>query len=849
MTDATVNNVTAEQNAVFSSSRLPRTVYITAWVVEIAAAIVGLFIAFTQGLSVFMTIPEVERDFGTYARAMVGALPFVIIAILEPTKIYLASGLYLSQRLLMRSLFLLGLIALTFVTFETMFNALVQQNTNVTREVQKLVNERLEKRDALIFNQQMINRMRSETPQSINAQFTQSLDALGAERRERVAQADAELDRLVSGKLQQRQTLLADQDTAGLTSLQDQIARVDRENARLSAERNQALADSDANYQSALAQKQQELAQIERDRTEQIKRATNILFGRAALIEQINTQLQLRTEQVTASIQQLDAERARVRQAVEDRFNARQGRLVEEEARLRNQAGQQSRQLSSALSARLQEIDREVSKARESHRVRVQEINRQIDGQLAELNTQRAMHLETTRTHSSRIDKLEADNAVLMNEFHNLRQLYRAKLETVQVYQLTAIVCGTFEGWCFGEQESAATSDSEILAQLQLTSFDVADLPEEKVKAVATLWFGSTAAIVATMGTFLAFISFVLADPQRMAAPRLRRRGRGGLMILRMLNRFANFVRAMGSAVLEFGIRFGEGWLSIARAVIFLIGTIASVFVEFVRLIADALRVSIMRSGRAVNKTMSAMRQRITSPIIRYETVETEKIIEVEKEVPTEIVKRELIYIPVEATDDRAQQLDDDAMDELMKQDPKLSKLLRQNSFRRSVAMRKVVSPKTRSDQTGRGEDEAKGDVIMATTKKPAAKKPAAKKPAAKKPAAKKPAAKKPAAKKPAAKKAVAKKPAAKKAVAKKPAAKKAVAKKPAAKKAVAKKPAAKKAVAKKPAAKKAVAKKPAAKKAVAKKPAAKKPAAKKPAAKKPAAKKPAAKRTTARKK
>jgi upstream activation factor subunit UAF30 len=52
--------------------------------------------------------------------------------------------------------------------------------------------------------------------------------------------------------------------------------------------------------------------------------------------------------------------------------------------------------------------------------------------------------------------------------------------------------------------------------------------------------------------------------------------------------------------------------------------------------------------------------------------------------------------------------------------------------------------------------------MIMATTKKPAAKKPAVKKAAAKKPAAKKPAVKKAPAKKPAVKKAAAKKPAAK---------------------------------------------------------------------------------------
>ena len=80
------------------AAKLGRVVYITAWIVEIVAAIVGLFIAFSQGLSVFINIPEIDRDFGAYTRAVIGALPFVVVAILEPTKIYLASGLYFSTR-------------------------------------------------------------------------------------------------------------------------------------------------------------------------------------------------------------------------------------------------------------------------------------------------------------------------------------------------------------------------------------------------------------------------------------------------------------------------------------------------------------------------------------------------------------------------------------------------------------------------------------------------------------------------------------------------------------------------------------------------------------------------------
>ena len=178
--------------------KLGRVVYITAWIVEIVAAIVGLFIAFSQGLSVFINIPEIDRDFGAYTRAVIGALPFVVIAILEPTKIYLASGLYFSTRNRRGGLalaFMAALAALTFITFETMFNALIQQNTNVTRQVQRLVNERYETLDAIETNQLAISRIETQTPEAINTRFALSIKELEDERatRRKVAFEDYSL--------------------------------------------------------------------------------------------------------------------------------------------------------------------------------------------------------------------------------------------------------------------------------------------------------------------------------------------------------------------------------------------------------------------------------------------------------------------------------------------------------------------------------------------------------------------------------------------------------------------------------------------------------------------------------
>ena len=74
--------------------------------------------------------------------------------------------------------FLVGLTALTFVTFETMFNALIQQNTNITQQTRQLVNERYEVLDAIETIDRDINRFSSATPQQIRQQFSTQLKIL-----------------------------------------------------------------------------------------------------------------------------------------------------------------------------------------------------------------------------------------------------------------------------------------------------------------------------------------------------------------------------------------------------------------------------------------------------------------------------------------------------------------------------------------------------------------------------------------------------------------------------------------------------------------------------------------------
>ena len=125
------------------------------------------------------------------------------------------------------------------------------------------------------------------------------------------------------------------------------------------------------------------------------------------------------------------------------------------------------------------------------------------------------------------------------------------------MYQLTAIVCGTLEEWCF-KDSSLLPTGSESFTRARARGFDVADLPEEKVKFVSTLWFGSTALIVATMGTFLAFISFVLSEDRQI---RTQRRSRSGKVIVMMFLRFSSLLKAFGQSLIEIAARTGDGFI------------------------------------------------------------------------------------------------------------------------------------------------------------------------------------------------------------------------------------------------------------------------------------------------
>ena len=110
---------TAELNKIYG-----KRLVMLAWGIEIIAAIIGLFIGISSALFSIEYYSELDESVivgNTFSNVFVGAAPFIIIAIVELTKIPLALGFYKAQKTIWKILFLGTLLMLVLITFQTMF--------------------------------------------------------------------------------------------------------------------------------------------------------------------------------------------------------------------------------------------------------------------------------------------------------------------------------------------------------------------------------------------------------------------------------------------------------------------------------------------------------------------------------------------------------------------------------------------------------------------------------------------------------------------------------------------------------------------------------------------------------
>ena len=111
--------------------------WIAAWVFEITAAIIGLLVAFYQGSDAYQNYAGSNGGVSEeqLADVILGGLPFVMVALVEVLKIPIVYLVYINRNFKTKAFFSLILVGLTFITFETVTSGFERQFTNITSKV------------------------------------------------------------------------------------------------------------------------------------------------------------------------------------------------------------------------------------------------------------------------------------------------------------------------------------------------------------------------------------------------------------------------------------------------------------------------------------------------------------------------------------------------------------------------------------------------------------------------------------------------------------------------------------------------------------------------------------------
>ena len=674
-----------------------------AWSVEILAAIIGLTIAWATAYDAYSK--ETNPDQGTLINAIIGALPFLVIAVIEPTKIPLAGGFYKTRILGWKLLILAALMALTLVTFETMFNGLERQLTNVTKEVVEAdnninsLNDQIKDRELKLneinnisiddevkdLQKQLdtLNNSYNNDVDQLNKTFDNQVEALVNQKNIMLRELDSlssssknssdaqieiiqnEIDRLNNEKaalrsqkkdaIKQYKDSVDTNNNTDRSNIDQQISRIDDQKANLIEERN-SLSEANDNISSELnniilpkLQKDldETISDIEKQRNE---RLDGVVFGKG----KINEEFDARVDQARNNY---NTEKRRLISDTENRKSTNDNRILE----INNQIDALTLQGENLLndSPEIQNYDTdEISKIENQYDDLINQIEAKISiqsGKISKIIEQQNGTLDETRaTINNRISTIDKEISALEEDRKNKLSSERLRYDTNKTDIQNKI--NTRTSALDGRTNEKEIIQSEIEAlntELSLSKKVKRDAAQEsQVYRLASLFYGKHDVADVTKDE-IKVVSIVWFGSIALIVSTI-----GTILalisyILRDPEAFverqkSNFLRYFMKVIRIFFLRLGRLLASLTNLVFALIKLVLSFAEIFKGLVGKPMQ-------RSFRKTMASIRRRMNKPkiveiekIVEKEVqVEVEKIVEVEK-VVEKIVEKEVPVHKVE---------------------------------------------------------------------------------------------------------------------------------------------------------------------------------------------------------
>lgn len=465
-----------------------------AWAFEIAAVTIGLAISIATMMSNFEEMNSYRNaglNWGDWANIFIAAIPFVMVAMVEITKIPLVGVFYKTTSRTYKWVFGACLVFVAAITFESAFNgfernfaalmysidAPKKEIVTTDQKIEKLVTDReglatltLETIEAEyngrydeLFAQS--NQQKSEVQEqisdlraSIQTEFVEELrkelDSSRAERSRLITQQETELDRISQDYANQTGNLTSQLDSVR-RSLQGQLTQ---ERQRLESMEQTAREEIDDAFFNK-GKKREEWAQ-------KIAKQQAII---ATLRDQLNG---------SGSGSSLTTVQNQEREA-KDAVRARFAKLIGAQDTKINRL---TREIAKSVGTKEKEIEGNITVYQEQ----LKALDTQFQEQLSIIQKNRDSSYERLANNEVLIADIDAQLDTLVSRRIDLVQEINEKVAGNQIYRMAT--------WTTNK-ESAADVDRDV------------------VGLVAAIWFGSLAALIALMGIFLALGSYVIADP------------------------------------------------------------------------------------------------------------------------------------------------------------------------------------------------------------------------------------------------------------------------------------------------------------------------------------------------
>jgi hypothetical protein len=552
-----------------------------AWAIEIVAASIGLFIGVSSAYSTIQYYNDLDQAVltgNTFTNVFIGAAPFIIIAAVELTKIPLALGFYRTKRLLWRTLFLITLFMLVFVTFETMFNGLERNFSALESKIQTPRNEYQEQKAKLINVQTSIDESTARPVEKIDEDFSLKASSAESERRKKITALNDERDSEILKINEQIQTLTESLTVAAdATGLQQKVDRIRQDiktaktnaTTQIKAERDtvsKRLEDSDISIQK-----------IDENMTSELNNK-RFLASASSIRDSAKERRNLEINKQNNINQKLTIKINKIEKTLEDFVNSQNQILRKSESDLTKSQGT----MSGMLGKNLDVLQNRVDDTSKRYSGLAKEANEDANKNLARIDRERESSKLVQKQRERNLPSLEKERMEIRSEIISLENKINTAARENNIYRITGR---------FYDRESAA------------------DITVQELKVITTIWFGSISLIASLVGAVLALAGFVLQDPESYK-PVLHKKRPFRNAIRGILIRLRRFYSTRRTGVIRTSIR--------------------------------ALLVDIRRRVRAPRIKFKEVR--VPHEVIK-EVPGPEKV--VYKEVPKEIIKSEIVYVPL----------------------------------------------------------------------------------------------------------------------------------------------------------------------------------------------------------